>query len=63
MKELRGRRWAVITSVAGTRPCPLAFGSSVCTITARNVDGPDQTYAPDTSWWARTIFASVNLEL
>lgn len=32
-------------------------------LTARNADGPDQTYAPNTSWMARTVFASLALEL
>ncbi|GLT21658.1 hypothetical protein GCM10007933_11100 [Zoogloea oryzae] len=45
------------------RRLPASIARGEVSITARNVDGPDQTYAPDTSWWARTIFAGVNLEL
>ena len=45
------------------RRLPASIARGEVSVTARNVDGPDQTYAPDTSWWARTIFAGVNLEL
>jgi len=45
------------------RRLPASLARGEVSVTARNVDGPDQTYAPDTSWWARSIFATVNLEL
>ena len=64
------------TRTTGTRPRPTAsldlrlacrlpgqHRRGEVSVTARNVDGPDQTYAPDTSRRACTIFASVNLEL
>lgn len=45
------------------RRLPASFGRGEIALVARNADGPDQTYAPDTSWWARSVFASLNLEL
>ena len=45
------------------RRLPPSLGRGELAVAARNADGPDQTYSPGTSWWARTMFASLQLEL
>ncbi len=42
---------------------PPAVGRGAVALTARNIDGPDQTYAPGTSQWGSRIFGSLSLEL
>jgi len=42
---------------------PPAVGRGELAVTARNIDGSDQTYAPGTSWWGSRLFGTLSLEL
>ena len=42
---------------------PPSFGRGEIAVSARNIDGPDQSYAPGTSWWGSRVFGSLSLEL
>ena len=42
---------------------PPSVGRGEIAVSARNIDGHEQSYAPGTSWWGSRIFGSLSLEL